>query len=272
MGLSVTDLSPNIVRAFIYTLRKAGLAPATITSYILSLSTYFARKGRPTRSFRAQLAQDCLHALPHKHWVMPKELPYFKREDVLAIQEQLRGRHNEHVIAFAVSLAFYGLLRMSNLAALNAYTADKRHLCLGDVHDCRNGLYITLRWSKPSQIATRPTKIFVPCNGESDSVVLWWRKYIAFVSHRSTSAPLLQWPKGTIVTQCALRNNIRRLLVATNNAHPGHFHGFRHGGGAVLLPPRIPDGHDTAPGSMVVRRHLLLLARLTSHSSDVMSP
>ena len=75
------------------------------------------------------------------------------------------------MLTFATSLAFYGLLRVSNLASPSARAFDPRkQLTIGSVRRATDGtgLTVTLLWTKSMQHRRSPAKIFIPASGAAE--------------------------------------------------------------------------------------------------------
>ena len=90
---------------------------------------------------------------------------------MVCIQELAADQLFARLILFVVSLAFHGLLRISNLAPRQKCDISlDRHLHLCDIclaTDC-SGLYITLYWTNTEWNHTPPIVIFVPANNHAD--------------------------------------------------------------------------------------------------------
>ena len=123
-------------------------------------------------------------------------------------------RQDGLLASFIISLAFFGLLRISNLAPRSRGALSLNlHLRLCDVRIARrdSGLHVSLPWTKTWQRRSTPIIIFIPATHRMDCVVRWWRRYAASVSHHPRTAPLLLWPAGSAVTQSGLRGLLAPL-------------------------------------------------------------
>ena len=106
---------------------------------------------------------------------------------------------NDIVFWAACMVAFYGLLRKSNLlpCSQRAFSADK-HLCSGDLFKAPHGLALRIKWSKTVQFKERSYFIPMPYLAAHPLCPATALARLRLQhAHASSDAPLLVQPNGT---------------------------------------------------------------------------
>ena len=148
-------------------------------------------------------------------------------------------------------LAFFGMLRISNLLPVSAGAFNIReNLCNADVWEHTPGLVIMLRWSKTRQTRRQPHLVGLPRlrNRPDICPVLAYRQYCK-VAPLTARGPMFVLPNGTVVTQAMARAALKLLLKHLGlSASLLQFHGFRKGGAQLCYSLGINVEHIKAHG------------------------
>ena len=145
------------------------------------------------------------------------------------------------VLKVAMTFAFYGMLRQSNLAPRTAGAFDvTRHTTRRDVQLTPPGVCIALKWSKTMQTVGHGDNIPLPTiTGHVTDPVAAYSRMIAALPTRHPTEPLLTLPgKGArkTVTTALLSKGLAILLECIDiDPHLYSLHSFRRGGATAAF-------------------------------------
>ena len=229
--------------AFLESLATRGHSPAVLTATTSHIRTYFRRNQWPIGQLEARPISDYLKAARKQVKRRPVKLPAINHKQFHAIRDtvtEISGRATD-MLRMAVSLAYYGLLRVSNLAPYTArrFTAI-RNLTIGSVRVKPKGISLTIPWTKTMQARRTPTKIFIPATGEPGCIKQAWQSYLQVVPDLRRRAPLLQWPSGSTVTVAALRHALEVPHSAVGVPGIACMHAYCRGGAQYYYRRGVP--------------------------------
>ena len=143
---------------------------------------------------------------------------------------------------------YLGYLRVSNLAPASAAEFDpSRHTTREDVLHSKQGILLSIKWTKTRQAAVFTAPVPLPALGTNPLCPLTiWREYEEVLSHMSLSpnAPLLltaTGPPGRTVTIPILRALLRRAAhLADLSSFHYTPHSLRRGGPHLVMCPASP--------------------------------
>jgi hypothetical protein len=136
----------------------------------------------------------------------------------------------------AILFAFFGMLRVSNLAPLSAQALDSsRDMCRSDVLLKPPGVVLVLKWSKTLQvISTSPLVLLPAIPGHQLDPVSAYKQLLAVAPASSPSHPLLMYVirgKKHVLSSQALNRILHKLLFLSGlNPRMYSFHSCRRGG------------------------------------------
>jgi integrase len=139
-------------------------------------------------------------------------------------------------LKFALILAFFGMLRVSNLAPLSPAALDtSRDISRGDVAFKSPGLVVKIKWSKTLQTLGTPPLIPLPViRGNPLDPVQAYKDLLATTPTLYPTQPLLTYKlgKATHVLTTPLLNKLLAQLLSALRLDPTQysFHSLRRGG------------------------------------------
>lgn len=140
--------------------------------------------------------------------------------------------HDRLMLAAATSLAFHGLLRVSEFTAPSSTTYQPhRTLRWSDISfPSSHSLKILIRTSKTDQ-AARGQQVLLGCSKSSTCPVLLLQHYTAQCHHKVKQKALFHFQSGHLLTRQSFSDALRQCLIAAN-VNPNHYstHSLRIGG------------------------------------------
>ena len=145
------------------------------------------------------------------------------------------------MLAFAIKLAFYGLLRLSNLAPrMTAGFTPTKKIAIKDITLGKTGITIQILWTKTNQDRMQPLAIHVPATGGSDCVRTRWKAYKAALGPNSDHFPLLVNRHHATIMQAALKRALEVPHTLVELPPSGCMHAYRRGGAQKYYRKGIP--------------------------------
>lgn len=152
--------------------------------------------------------------------------------DVVSVQY---SRHDAAMLHSAMSLAFFGMMRVSEYTSSHAQTFAPEHtLLVEDVCLIDSTLHISLKTSKtdPFRVGSVVRLVQTSCRF---CPVLAFRTFSYFRGSRL--GPLFMYENGSFLTRCKLSAMLQRFFPAANI----NTHSFRIGGASAASSAGIPD-------------------------------
>ena len=226
--------------AFTEFLVQDSVHPNTIKNYFSAIKALFSwwEKWEVVRLLNSQtwtrthkaIANSVRPTIPDKTAVSIEHL--YMMLDVCSQDASL------FALAVAISLAFFGYLRISNIAPDSASSFDAtRHSTVQDIVPTHGGLLFRVRWSKTRQHSTPAQYIPIPSLGDSPICpAAAWFRYCRTVTPACLrdNAPLLCGSESTMhtaTTTSRLRRQLRDVTTLAGLGDEGYTpHSFRRGG------------------------------------------
>ena len=151
------------VLAFIQHVKPNMKSPASIRNVIGSLSTAFKRMDVDSSVFTCYKVQMALKSIEvNSRYCSSPKMP-ITPEELDSVITQMRDSCQDPAIICAISFAFTGLFRQSNLAPSSEKKFDHtRHLTWGDITRVPGGVEVKIKWSKTIQKSQDATSILLP--------------------------------------------------------------------------------------------------------------
>lgn len=151
--------------------------------------------------------------------------------------------HNDHMLWAAISLAFFGFLRIGEMTCYKKFDPSI-HLCPTDItfHPCSNEttryMCLTIKASKTDPFRSA-VKITIGANDSELCPVLAMKNYLS--RRVNSSGPLFQYSNGTALSRTQFTNELRSLLALggyTSSNFSGH--SFRIGAATTAASQNLP--------------------------------
>ena len=146
------------------------------------------------------------------------------------------------LLKVAMTFAYYGMLRQSNLAPRTSSAFDPtRHTTRQDIRLAPPGVQINLKWSKTLQVASQGDTVPLPSiSGHPTDPVAAYEGLLAALPTLHPAEPLLTLPtkrgRRIAVTSAKLHQCLSILLECLGiNPRPYSFHSFRRGGATAAF-------------------------------------
>ena len=266
--VNILQPSTDDLAAFAEWLITANLAPSTIKNYLSAIKgLYLLWNIKPIIDiFESYAWSLTLRAIPFANRSPATVRPSMTFDHLLALV-RVCSHPSTWPLRVALSFGFLGYLRVSNLAPQTPSTFDQtRHTTWGDVVPTKDGIMLSLKWTKSRQTSDEAAPIPLPVILESEICPLSnWTEYVRRLAHLSPthSTPLLLTthpPVGRVITISALRALLRGAAEAAGLSH-FHYtpHSLRRGGAAFSFSAGVPLEHIKYHGtwqSSAVDRYL----------------
>ena len=233
--------SDSIVIAFLESLSRTGIKPATVANHLSNLRTFHKRLNRPYKFLYTRRTADFIKGLSKLHRTTVKRLPAVTHQQYISIIQALQGHPEGDMLRLAAALAFCGLLRASNLAPKSLLKFTRlMHLTMDNIKDIATGLLIDIPWTKTNQARDLPLRIFIPQTGGVGCPLLLFRRYRERWAGQDAALPLLKWSKGRPATASELRAALNQVHTAVGMDPRTGLHAYRRGGAQHYFIMGVP--------------------------------
>ena len=160
VDLSLPEISPLDVLAFMEYLAQSGMSPDNITNHITAIRSISIMYGIDTTPFRDQRIPLFVKSLKINRPLAP--LLKLVIDHTLLLQIITVSAHLQFSLVYRALylLAFFSFLRISNILPHTVKGFDKfRHLCVRDVVFASHRAVIVVKWSKTLQDRVKTTTI-----------------------------------------------------------------------------------------------------------------
>ena len=219
MGILVFSPTVDDLAAFAEWLIQAQLAPNTVKNYLSAVKMLYLSWN----------VQTVIEAFNSYSWFLTTKAIQLSVRPPPDSRTAITYPHLEALVAacdrdkalwplkVALVFGYLGYLRVSNLAPASAAEFDpSRHTTREDVLPSKQGILLSIKWTKTRQAAVFTAPVPLPALGTNPLCpVTIWHEYEEVLSHMSLSpnSPLLltaTGPPGRIVTIPILRALLRR--------------------------------------------------------------
>ena len=244
MQISLVNLSPTILIAYLQFLTTNGSSPPTLANHLSAIKANLALYGLPT-----QLFQDPRIKYFQKAVTLHRPFTPFLKSiiDIDTLQLIIRmcdSTYMGQVFKAIYTLAFFSFLRLSNLVPHSAKLfSPLYHLARGDIIFAPPGLHILVKWSKTIQDRKHIKILKIPSLGSNPICPVTAIKNLLQITPGSNNSPLFQYKKSTKWLPLT-DNQVRRHFKTILNRLQLHnstltFHAFRRSGASFAFNSNV---------------------------------
>ena len=265
LGPTVDDLS-----AFAEWLVQAQLVPATVRNYLSAVKTLYQMWGvTPVlQAFNSYAWSLTLRAINLSVRPTQNNRTAVTYQHLEALVQACTRDASLWPLKVALVFGYMGYLRVYNLAPASVSEFDSSRLTtLQDVWPTKQGVLLSIKWTKTRQAAIFTAPIPIPALGANPICpVTVWHDYVEqlrFVSRKPDSPLLLSTtgPPGRVITIPILRALLRRAAHLAGLSHCHYTpHSLRRGGASFGFLAGVPLEHIRFHGtwtSEAVNHYLL---------------
>ena len=236
-GLVAIQPSAATLCYYITYLSKQFISAGSVKNYISGVSFLHKCLGKPFKAIH-QFPVQCLFRAVEIALRRQPSQKFPITPPLLMRLVQVSGSLGVLAPPFRVALllAFYGMLRVSNLAPSSPAALDvSRDICRGDVVFRPPGLVITLKWSKTLQdLSTTPLVPIPTVPGHLLDPVQAYKDLLKVAPTSQPRQPLLMYfhnQSKHVLTAPLLNSLLRKLLIMLHIPPENYsFHSLRRGG------------------------------------------
>ena len=247
LAYQVDDLDPTPAQlsAYIEFLLQSGIAAATIPNCLSGVRHYLQAAGMNDSSLLSYTVGLTLRSLKIAYDVPPNRKKAITLEQLRKLADycQLRGLLG-FTLKLAILVAFFGLLRLSNLVPPTVAKFDPtRHSTRADLKLEEPGLQFAQRWAKNRQTQLPQQEVpCIPIPQLEDDLLDPVQAMIDLYNLTATASPndpMLLVPTAAggyyVLDQRCFREEFRRALIACDlDPHLYTPHSLRRGGATLL--------------------------------------
>lgn len=249
---------------FIAYYAQQGLSASSISTYMSGIG-YAHKVGSltdPTKSFLVIKAIEGLRRLKGRHvndLRAPITLTLLDKM-IYSLKYICSNKYEQVMFTAAFSLAFFGLLRVSEFTVPSTISSNHKQLLVSDVHLSNNTVFLKIRWSKTDQLGLSVT-LQIKANGGIHCPVNSLSKYLKNRPHAADRDNLFIHFNTKPLTKyqfCSLLQKALQFIDAPDHVRS---HSFRIGGATYLHSIGVPDDRIKVMGrwkSEVFTRYIRL--------------
>ena len=197
------------ITAFIEWLLRSRLSLGTVKNYLAAIKTMYLwwEKDLTVRDLSSHAWQMTLRGISNTIRPPVDTRAAMTLEHLYLAVDYCSAHPNYHFLAVAITLGFFGFLRVSNLAPQTQDMFDiTRHTTLGDITFSHDGLLFRLKWSKTRQSAPHAFSPYPSPGSAAQLSALFsagtgtstpWSQYLLVATHRCYSQQETQWGKSS---------------------------------------------------------------------------
>ena len=222
-------------------LARNALSYRVIMNYVSALKFHFCHYQIPTAVFEDYFVKRLLRGIQYSVPLVVRPWGLFSLPQIREIVRICDFFENPLTYRGAFLLAFYGLLRISNIAPASSKLFDPtKHLLCHDIKFSHLGVYITLKWAKNLQAPERTHVIKLPWVKDSIMCPVTMLQAIFVRFQPQPSDPVFILDDYSILTQSDLRKRLSSCLHIMGLPLVGHgFHTFRRSGATLAYDANI---------------------------------
>ena len=239
------DPSPAQLSAYVEFLLHSGIAPTTVPNFLSGTRHYLQAAGMSDAALSSYTLGLTLRSLKIAYEVPPNRKKPLTLDQVRKLADycQLRGLLG-FTLKLAILMAFFGLLRLSNLVPPTSLGFDlARHSTRADLTLEEPGLQFAQRWAKNRQTQLpqhEVPRVPIPhLEGDPLDPVQAMINLYNLTPSASSTDPMLLVPTADgryyVLDQRRFREEFRQALIACD-LDPRHYtpHSLRRGGATLL--------------------------------------
>ena len=238
MGFSLHSLL-----AFLEYLYVNNMSPGVIQNYLSSLRTFARLRGWDISPFEHKLVLDYVRSITINSHFSPVPKGNFDVKTLAQITQACDLLDDPPLYKSAFLLAFFGFLRMSNIAPHSKQKFDsQKHFLRQDIIFAPPGAHILLKWTKTLQHNKSHHFVQIPLLSNSPMCPVQALKQLLKSRPLKPTDPLFahkSHPYHPVIDTC-IRDALKWVLNHLNIPPQGHgFHAFRRLGATLAFDNNI---------------------------------
>ena len=233
--------SRSTIITFLEFLARNALSYRVIMNYVSALKFHFCHYQIPTGVFEDYFVKRLLRGIQYSVPLVVRPKGLFSLSQIREIVRICDIFENSLTYRGAFLLAFYGLLRISNIAPASSKFFDPtKHLLRRDIRFAHPGVQITLKWAKNLQAPERTHVVKLPWVKDPIMCPVATLQAIFARFRPQPLDPVFTLDDYSILTQSDLRKRLSSCLRIMGLPLEGHgFHTFRRSGATLAYDANI---------------------------------
>ena len=244
--------SIHSILAFLEYLYVNSISYKVILNYISSLKKAAIKYSWPSHIFSHRLIQEYLRSVSINSRFTPTPRGIFDISTLSLISQTCEILEDPPLFRAIFLLAFFGFLRMSNIAPHSRYKFDNnKHFLRQDIIFAPPGAHVLLKWTKTLQQSTAHHFVQVPSLVNSKLCPVLALKKLLASRPLPPSSPLFvhPHPPHLPIIDTTIRDALRKILNHLGIPSLGHgFHTFRRSGATLAYDNNVQLQHIMAHG------------------------
>ena len=238
--LKVCD-SYGCIMLFLEFLASNGMTYRVVNNYVSALRFAFATYGWDENVFQCAWVKRLLKGIKHSCHRQPTPKALFSLPQIREVARLCDVFENTLTYRAAFLLAFYGMLRISNIAPPFARAFDpKKHLLRRDIQFKYPGIHLHLKWAKNIQAPEKVHAIKLPVIRDPQLCPVATLQALTSKLVLSPDQPLFVLDDFSLLTQPMLRKRLAMFLRMMDLPLLGYgFHTFRRSGATIAFDANI---------------------------------
>ena len=242
MGLPPTFTLHSLL-AFLEYLYVNHLSPKVIQNYLSSLKTFARAHGAPSAPFSHHLIAAYVRSISINSTFFPLPKGIFDLNTLLLMTRACDLLDDPPLYKASFLLAFFGFLRMSNIAPHSRAKFDpNRHLLRQDIIFAPPGAHVLLKWTKTLQESRSHHFVQIPMLGDHPLCPVTALKSLLDSRPLPPQTPLFvhKNPPHLPVIDTSIRDALKLVLSHLGIPLEGHgFHTFRRSGATLAFDNNV---------------------------------
>ena len=233
--------SVSTLLLFLEFLASNALTYRVVMNYMSALKSMFGKYGWSPLAFESPLVKRMLKGINYTVHNQPTPRGLFTLQQIREISRLCEIYESSLTYRAAFLLAFYGLLRISNIAPPFAKAFDPaKHLLRQDVTFLYPGTHIALKWAKNLQAPERTHRVKLPRVRDPMLCPTQTLHHLLTKRALKPSDPLFILDDYSLLSQSHLRRRLATLVRSLGLPITGFgFHTFRRSGATLAYDSNI---------------------------------
>ena len=222
---------------FLQYLHNNKLSPGVIANYLSSVKVKANTLRWPLSVFHHPFIQRFFKSIKVNGQFVPKHKGFFDLPTLKAISQTCRILDDPILYRAVFLLAFFGFLRVSNIAphSVSAFSPC-RHLLRKDVIFAPPGAHVLIKWAKNMQEARKYKFVQIPSMKDHSICPVTALKNLLKDRNLAQDKPLFTTLQLQPLIDTKIRQSLTKVLTHLNIPSQGHtFHAFRRSGAIVAF-------------------------------------
>ena len=238
--------NPHVL-AFIQYLTSFLKSPSSVRNIVSSLSTSYKRIGWDPAPFTTYYVAAALKSIEVNSRHMPDQKDGILPDQLDALISAILWQTKDYTLVCVLAFGFAGFFRQSNMVPRSAKEFDPtRHFTQADVTHTKEGLTVTVKWTKTLQKYKDATAVYLPpITGRSCCPVMAYRSMLITAPTAHPAQPLFSFQDRTPMTlRCVNRHLTQGLKTIGLDPKAYSLHSLRRGGASAVWGSGVANPTD----------------------------